>query len=891
MADWYKKEIPDLYKELRTADDGLSTEEAKARLSELGLNALPEIAPEHPVFVFFRQFRNPLIYVLLGAGVVLSALGNISDAIVIFAVLALNAAVGTIQEAKAENTLLSLRKLSETFSTVTRSGRDTIVSEKEIVPGDVLLIHEGEKIPADARLMSVSDLRINEASLTGESEPVKKEITKIKQEHLPISDQRNMVWKGTYSVAGSGCALVVETGLNTEIGKIAREIVGLQNIEVPLQKGIKALARAIIITSVVLSIVVLSLGIARGESVGHMFFTVVALAVSVIPEGLPIAVTLILATGVWRMSRRHVLVKNMQAVETLGHTNVIAVDKTGTLTKNEMVAEKLYANGKIFEISGSGYEPKGDIFLNNSAVVPADVPELVLAAKIAASTAGARLTFVADANDWKVSGDPTEAAMKVFGEKVGFRAETLEEEAPKVLELAFDYERKAHVVVREFQKKRFLAFAAAPEVALRHAELVWRDGVEKVFSKEEKKKSEELFERIASDGYRVVGLSYTTRVTESVEDPKELVFVGFLGIRDALRGEVKETVGIVKSAGMRVVMITGDHRLTAEAIGREAGIFEKGDKVLTGEEIEDMTDVELGNSIEGVSVFARVTPRHKLRIIGAFRSRGKVIAMTGDGVNDTPSLVAADLGVALGKIGTDVAKEASDIVLLDDNFKNIVSAAEEGRNIYHTVRKVILYLFSTTLGEVLTIVGALALGFPLPLLPTQIIWLNFVTDGFFTAALALEPKEKGLLKRGGNTKSVKLIDSSMVWRSILMGAIMCAGTLYVFSFYSATEPVKALTVSLTILAIFQWLNAWNCRSEKNSVFGRNMFKNRFMVIATLIVIILQWAAISFSPFQKFLHTTPLSSSDWFFILAVSLIITIAEEARKFVARSEKHLLE
>ncbi len=887
MAEWYRKEVKDLYAEFKTGDQGLSREEAKTRLAERGPNALPEVKAESPIFVFFRQFRSPLIYVLLSAGVVLTALGNLTDAVVIFAVLALNAVVGTVQEAKAEHTLLSLKKFSEASATVTRAGKDMIVSERELVPGDIVLLHEGEKVSADARLVSATDLRISEASLTGESEPVKKDAKDIPQERLAIADQKNMIWKGTYVFAGNGKALVVATGTDTELGKIAKEIVSLGNVEVPLQKGIKSLARTIIILSLVLSAFVLSLGVARGEDLGYMFFTVVALSVSVIPEGLPVAVTLVLAMGVWRMSRKHVLVKNMQSVETLGHTNILAVDKTGTVTRNEMVAELLFADGKLFEISGTGYEPKGDIFLKKKPVIPADVPELVLAAKISAYTSGARLTFIADANEWKISGDPTEAAMRVFGEKVGFRTETLEEEAPKTVELAFDYKSKTHVVVREFQGKKFLAFAGAPEAVLGRASLVWNDGKEGKFTADLKRSAEEAFERFARRGFRVVALAYSDGETKNLQEPERLVFLGFLMIRDALRTEVKETVRIVEEAGIRVVMITGDHRLTAEAIGKEAGILKKGEKVMTGEELEDLSDVELENSLEGVSVFARVTPEHKLRIIQGYRRRGKVIAMTGDGVNDAPSLVAADLGVALGKIGTDVAKEASDIVLLDDNFRNIASAAAEGRNIYQTVRKVIVYLFSTTLGEVMTIVGALAIGFPLPLLPTQIIWLNFVTDGFFTVALALEPKEGKLLREGRATESRKLVDPSMAWRSLMMGIIMCIGTLYVFSFYSSAQMGKALTMSLSVLAVFQWVNAWNCRSERASVFGKGVAGNNFMILATSAVVILQLSAVYLPTFQKFLHTVPLSAVDWLFVIVVTFVLLIAEEGRKFAVRARK----
>jgi len=454
--------------------------------------------------------------------------------------------------------------------------------------------------------------------------------------------------------------------------------------------------------------------------------------------------------------------------------------------------------------------------------------------------------------------------------------------------LPFDYRRKYHAAIRAVDKKHFLAVAGAPENVIQLCKKIWHkekdDGL--TLSEEKGKELESAFHKIAQEGFRIVAFAMNTDAKGGI-DPEAmpgLTFVGFLGMKDALRPEVKEATKKVKAAHMRVVMITGDHRLTAQAVAKEAGIYEKGDLILTGEEIDKMSDRELAEKLARTTVFARVTPDHKLRIIQAYRKRGEIVAMTGDGVNDAPSLVAADLGVAMGKIGTEVAKEAADIVLLDDNFASIVSAAEEGRNIYKTIKKVILYLFSTSVGEVLAIGGALVLGYPLPILPAQIIWLNFVTDGFLDVALAMEPKEQGLL--GGRFERPKkwIVDGLMAQRMFLMALPMAVGTLYLFNDYLKNDIAKASTISLTILAVFQWCNAWNCRSEEKSIFQMNLFANKFLVAATVAVVLLQLAAL-YTPFlQKVLRTQPITLSEWLVIIALGFSIIVVEEARKFLHR-------
>lgn len=883
---WYTKTILEVLEMLRSREHGLNKEEAAKRLQEYGLNKFPEGKVDSLLIIFLRQFQSPLIYILLVAAIIVLSMGEIVDAAVIVAVLIFNAIVGTIQEGKAQNTLLALKQFAETSATVMRDGKELIVRDIEVVPGDIIILQEGEKIPADARIIFANTLKIDEASLTGESEPVTKTDAILPIDPLPVVDQKNMVFKGTNILSGNGTAVVVATGLTTEIGKIAKKISAV-NTEIPLKTDIRYLSRLIIIAVFLISVFLIIIGMLYGNSLTEMFTTAVALAISIIPEGLPIVVTLVLATGVWRMSKRNALVKRLQAVEALGQTKIIAVDKTGTLTRNEMVVQQIYVDGKTFAISGNGYEPKGEMALDGKTVDLLSHPELIFSGKIAAFCANARLSFLQKTNSWKIAGDPTEAAMIVLSEKIGFRHDVLEQEMPKVFELPFDYQKKYHATIRKVDQKNFLTIVGAPEKVLELCKNVWRQDGTETLDEDKKKELESAFHKLAQDGLRVVAYAINSDVGQSVVDPDNLPllsFVGFFGMKDALRPEVKSAVQRVKSANIRVVMITGDHRLTAKAVAKEASIYQEGDMVLTGEDIDSMSDAELAEKLAHVSVFARVTPDHKLRIILAYRKRGEIVAMTGDGVNDAPPLVAADLGVAMGKIGTEVAKEAADIVLLDDNFGSIVSAVEEGRSIYKTIKKVILYLFSTNLGETITIMGAILLGLPLPLLPVHIIWLNFVTDGFLDVSLAMEPKEDDLLRNHFERPKKYLVDKLMAQRMLLMAIPMAIGTLYIFKGYFEHDLAKAWTLSLTTLAVFQWFNAWNCRHESKSIFQMNPFSNKWLIGATTIVILLQLFVV-YNPFmQKFLRTTPLKLSEWLIIIPIASSIILVEEIRKFFYR-------
>lgn len=885
---WHTQSVDDIFKLLGTTGSGLSTTEALLRLQKYGENKLPEAKPDSLALVFLRQFQSPLIYVLIAASGIVLALGEIIDAAVIFTVLIVNAIIGSIQEGRAQNTLASLRKFVETKATVLRDGREVIIKDSEIVPGDIILLQEGERVPADARIFSARNLRVDEAAITGESLPMRKISEPLLETNLGVAERRNMVFKGTHIATGTGHAIAIGTGVNTEIGLIAREIATIST-DVPLKTEIAHLARLIIFITALIASLLFTIGIAKGKAPGEMFLTVVALSVSVIPEGLPIVLTLVLATGVWRMGKQNALVKKMHAVEALGQVDILAVDKTGTLTKNEMVVKKIYTNKKIFEVSGVGYEPQGDISLNSAPIEVAMHPELLLVGKTSSLCANARVLRSEENNRWNLSGDPTEAAMLVLSQKFGFHKNILEEESPVVAEMPFDYNLKYHAVLNKEGDTNTLSLAGAPEIILDFCDTVWRDGVNIPLGTEDRKEIESAFVAMSKEGLRVIALAATHGVTDlpGTGSHPSATFIGFLGMHDALRTEVAGTVLRALSAGVRTIMITGDHRITAQSVAREAGIYKEGDTILTGREIELFSDKELEDALHRTSVFARVTPEHKLRIIRAYKKTGKIIAMTGDGVNDAPSLSAADLGVAMGGIGTEVAKEASDIVLLDDNMGNIISAIEEGRSIYKTIKKVILYLFSTSAGEVLTITGAIILGYIVPILPAQIIWLNFVTDGFLDTALAMEPKEKGLLLEPRTKGTRRLVDGLMMTRILIMASAMAVGTLYLFGNYANGDPAKAWTISLTLLAVFQWFNAFNCRSHHLSIFQMNPFSNLYLIGALGVVVTLQIGAMYTEVGQKLLRIVPLSLTEWGMILAVASSIVIVEEVRKFANRNFK----
>ncbi len=875
--------VSDTLAELSTAEMGLSLEESKLRFQRVGPNVLPSAHVPGPLRLFLEQFASPLVYVLFAAAVAILYVGEVADGLIICAVLLFNALVGAIQEGRAQNTLQSLKKMVETRAAVIRDGALHSIPDSAVVPGDIVELSEGDTVPADARIIQAHQLLVDESPLTGESTPVEKTEDALSRE-VEVAERTNMVFKGTHVVGGGATCVAVATGASTIVGGIARRITSIVS-DVPLKRQIRNMSRVIIAATFALSLVLFAAGSVRGIPAGEMLATVISLAVSLIPEGLPIVVTLVLATGAWRMSKRHALVKRLQAVEALSHASVLAVDKTGTLTKNEMVVQRVYAGGELYEVSGEGYEPTGEIHIGGETVEPLNHPGLVDAARLAAFCANAWATKD-ERGIWRVSGDPTEAALAVFARKIGFKREELDRESPEVADVLFNSKTRYHAVVRLIEDEPYLAVAGAPEVLLELSTHVLSGGESRTISPAAKEELAHVVNRMSAQGMRVIALAGRKKAKRTIEDGsvRNLTLVALIGMRDGLRLEVKDAVERAKEAGVRVVMITGDHALTAKAIATEAGIYENGDVVMSGSELDELSEAALKDRVGSVSVFSRVTPEHKLRVIEAYRANKRIIAMTGDGVNDAPSLVAADLGVAMGGIGTEVAKEASDIVLLDDNIGTIVSAIEEGRNIYRTIKKVVLYLFSTSLGEVFVITVALFSGMPLPLLPAQIIWLNLVTDGFLDVALAMEPKEKGLLRGALPRRDRHLFDAGMVGRSLAMALPMMAGTLFLFSVYYAGESAKAWTVSLTVLSAFQWFNAWNCRHPVASLFRTDPRTNLYLLGATAVVVGLQMFAVYAPLLQGILHTAPLALADWLVVLVVASTVVIVEEIRKGIVR-------
>ncbi len=836
--------------------NGLSESEAKDSLGHFGYNSLKVAKPISIFTIFLSQFRSPLIYLLLGAGIFILALQEYIDAFLVFIVLIFNAVIGTFQEGKAQNTLLALRKFAKTNATVIRDGVEKIIDDSLVVPGDLIVLREGEKVPADLQLLQSTNLKVNESALTGESVPV----------HKSSDSGSNLLYKGTVVVAGFGLAKVLKTGMNTKIGQISSEITDV-NVDLPIKKEINKISRIILITSGILSLIIIVIGIIEGFSLELLIRTVVSLGVSVIPEGLPVVLTLVLALGVWQMGKKNALIKKLQAVEVLGQASVIVVDKTGTITRNELCVTNVFLSNELIRVSGTGYSPEGRISYQKTPK-----SEILNSALVAYASATAKV-YRDDSGNYLVSGDPTEAALSVYAAKVGRQLNVDLDEDIQILEdRPFDYQEKYHAVLIKTTKDNLLCVSGAPEKIIELSKL----------SQLEKQKLHHTVEILTSRGLRVVAFAYKTKQKSLSLKLPILTFGGLFGLQDNLQVGVYESVIKVKSAGIRVVMATGDHLATALSIARDAGIYSDGDRYITGQELKSMSDLELKDIIGRVTVFARVTPEDKIRVINTLKSLGEIVAMTGDGVNDAPSLTAANLGIAMGKIGTEVAKEASSIILLDDNFASIVSAIEEGRIIFQKIKNIILYLFSTSAGEVLVIMGAMVLGFGIPLRPTQIIWMNFVTDVFIVIALAFETRERSLLTRKWSATQHKMLDLTMLLRILIIGVVMMIGSLILYQQSYLTDPVKASTIVLTVLAVFQWVNAFNVRSETSSAFRSKLSSLKYLLIAILFVGLLQ-ALIIYHPFmQQVFQTTALSVRDLGIIVVMSLSVLIVEELRKLI---------
>ena len=844
---YYQKEVKEVLRELNSSEKGLTEIEAKKRLEKYGKNVLQRKHKISKLKIFLKQFINPLVIILIISTFIVFMLKEFLDGFAILIIVFLNAILGFVQEYKAERSIELLRKLSTPNSRVIREGKEKIISSEFLVPGDVIVFETGDKINVDGRLLEVFNLGLDESVLTGESTSVNKQINAIKG-GIIISDQSNMVFSGTLVVDGKGKAIVTNTGMKTEIGKIAKLVQETNVEETQLQKKLKKLGSNLGIISLLIAVVVFFLGLSKGLAIIDLFKTAISLAIAVIPEGLPAVITISLAIGVQRMLKKKALIRKLHAVETLGSVQVICTDKTGTLTKNEMTVTDLFVNSEEVKVTGKGYDAKGDFLLNNKKISAKEFTNLI---NIAVGCNNASLPDL---------GDPTEIALLVLGKKA-----KVSEFKGRIDEEQFTSEKKYMSVTYERGKEKIKLIKGAPEVVIKFCEHIEVNSrIIKLNLKEKEfilKKNSEM----ASRALRVLGLAY--------EKNKKIVFVGLVGMIDPARKEVKDAIRIANEAGIRVIMITGDHKETALAISKEVGI--KG-SAISGEEIDKY---DINDYIDHINIYARVSAEHKVRILEELQKRGNIVGMTGDGINDAPALKKADIGIAMNKKGTDVARDASDMILVDDNFASIVNAVKEGRIIYDNIKKFVRYLLSANLGEVFIILFSLILSLPLPLLPLQILWVNLVTDGLPALALGIDEPTDDVMKRKPRNKNENILKNSF-WFILMAGII--GMILVLFLFYNNMEfgLDRARTIALTTLILFELLLVFTIRGEK---FMFNNQVNKYVWLAVVSSLALH-LIIMYTPLSLFFKLVPLNFNEWLRIGALSLIGVILFEIMKIIKK-------
>jgi P-type Ca2+ transporter type 2C len=898
---------------------GLSSEEARARLDRYGPNELEAEKPVPAWRRFLAQFRDTLVILLLIATAVSIGLWAYErdsalpyEGLAIFAIVLLNGILGYVQESRAERAVAALRAMSAAEAGVVRDGERRSVPASELVPGDVILIEEGDTIPADARLIQSTALQASEASLTGESLPVHKDVRPIEEE-VGLGDRSNMVFSGTAATYGRGRAVVTATGMQSELGKVAGLLRRTEDEATPLQKELDRTGKllgaiVIVIAAIIVATILLVEGVTGPAAIFDVLILGVALAVAAVPEGLPAIVTAVLAIGVQRMARRNAIVRKLPAVETLGSATVIASDKTGTLTKNEMTVRTLVTASGRSDLGGTGYTPEGDLRHDGLPVrnetFRAEVERALRAADLANNA-----TVNRSGGRWSVQGDPTEGALIVAARKVGLSPEALDSRFERVGEVPFSSERKLMSTVHSDAEKpeRLAAFAkGAPDILLPRCshEIVGDEA--RLLSDERREEILASNETLAGEALRTLGVAFRSLPPEELDGEvddrieRDLVFLGLVGMIDPPRVEVREAVDLARGAGIRPIMITGDHPKTAAAIAAELDISAEG-RAITGAEIEKLSDEELESEVRESSVYARVNPEHKLRIVRALQSDGQVVAMTGDGVNDAPALKTADIGVAMGITGTDVSKEAADIVLTDDNFATIVAAVEEGRSIFANIQKFLRYLLSSNIGEVLTmflgvvLAGVIGLraesGVALPLLATQILWINLVTDGPPALALGLDPADRSVMNRPPRPQGSGVI-TRRIWGGIaFVGPIMAAGTLFVLDYALPGGLIEgsgdlpyARTMAFTTLMLFQLFNVLNARSDEQSAF-QGLLTNPWLWSAVLLSLVLQLVVVYAPPLQPAFGTVALSFGDWLLCAAVASSVLWLREASKLFVRA------
>jgi Ca2+-transporting ATPase len=878
----YSKPLEELLGQLGASRGGLSEEEAATRLERYGPNRLETAPSASPWKLLAEQFRNVLIITLLIATALSAFLGHGIEAIAIAVIVLFAVLLGFIQEFRAEKAIEALRRMAAPASKVIRDGREQMIPALELVPGDLVAIAAGDRIPADARLVESVNLRLDEAALTGESLPTEKDFSVTLTPETAIGDRRNMVFAGTSAVHGRGLAVVTATAMQTEFGLIAGMLQRVENEKTPLQKNLDKVGASLARAALVIVAAIVALGILRGQPFIDILIFGIALAVAVVPEALPAVVTISLALGVQRMVKRNALMRRLPAVETLGSTTVICSDKTGTLTRDEMTVRRIYAARNDVSVAGSGYRPEGEMKLEGaSGELPPPVRELLQAgalcndAKLVRSPEG----------EWKISGDPTEAALIVAARKAGLDEIDLRNRFPRIDEQPFSSETKRMTTVHRSEATTFAIVKGAPEVLLPAcSSALDASGQPEALDDVARRDILEKVESMGREALRVIAIA--RKESAGIADASDgLTFLGLAGMIDPPRDEAKSAVERCIAAGIRPVMITGDHPVTAMAVARELGILREG-RVVSGMEIEAMDNRALGEAAGSVEVFARVSPEHKLRIVEALQKHGEVVAMTGDGVNDAPALKKADIGISMGISGTDVSRQASAMTLLDDNFSSIVAAIEEGRGIYDNIRKYLTYLLSSNIGELGLMAGATLLGIPLPLTAVQILYVNLATDGLPALALAVDPAEPGIMQRPPNDPKKGIFSRSVLALMLAGGLWSTLVNLLLFEWarHSGRSLAEAMTMTFVSLVLIQFFKAYNFRSETAHVFT-NTFANRWLNLAIIWELVMLTAIIYVPALTAPFNTFAMPAEDWLIVIGGALSVVPVIETVKWLIRS------
>lgn len=866
--------------------EGLSTKTARNRLQKFGFNELKE-ENKIPLWLhFIKQFKDFMVIVLIIATILSILLGEYTDAITIIIIIIINAVLGFVQEYRAEQSINSLKKLTSQISTVLRNGFYQQINSNIIVPGDILILESGNKITADARLIENKGLEIDESTLTGESVPVKKDITTMACEKISLGDRINMVYSGTIVLGGRGKAIVSATGSNTEIGKIASVLQKKTAEKTPLEKKLEELGKTLVIWCLAICTLVAMIGILKGESVLLMCMAGISLAVAIIPEGLPAIVTVALALGMQRMIKHNAIIRRLPAVETLGCVNVICSDKTGTLTKNEMTVRKIFTCTNRYLITGDGYDIKGEFI--NADFDNKHVNDLVLKKCLEFSSLcnNSRLkrnniefsgTWRKGKNNWSIEGDPTEGALIVAAAKLDIWRSILEKEYQKINEIPFESSRAKMSVVYKKGNEYILITKGAPDEIIKLCKRYVGMFGDEILDEKNKEKIMNENDSMTKDALRVLAIAYKklskndlSKIDDKIENG--LTFVGLIGMIDPARTEAKQAIEVCKLANIRPIMITGDHPNTAMAIAKELKICdEKRNQLLTGQDIDKLTLNELTKHIENTNVYARVSPFHKLKIVQCLKKSGYVVAMTGDGVNDAPAVKEADIGICMGKNGTDVTKESSDMILIDDNFSTIVAAVEEGRSIYENIRKFIRYLLACNTGEVLTMLIASLINLPLPLLPVQILWVNLITDGLPALALGIDKNGSDIMCRPPRSRNDGIFSKGLSKKIIIKGIQIGFSTIFVFSLilFSRHDLELARTMAFTTLVFSQIFHVFDCRSEYLNCIEAGIFKNKYLVGAVTCSILMHISVIYHPFFNRVFSTVAITFEDWLIILLIS----------------------